>query len=258
MTIKQLISPIFSTCLAASGAVVLYFARAKLIKHLDKKNKNPTPLSFVINFVYGALLFVLIIPVLAEYGVPTASLLTLLGTSSLAIGLALKGFLSNIAAGIMVILQRQFVVGDLVESQGTLGTVEKIDLFSICLRTPANELVYIQNNKLISDKIVNKNTKQRRRVEFSIEVSYDTDLTHAKSIITKCIDDDERVLKDPKPTIVTDKMNDYSIGILVRFWVIGQDMLRVKQDMLETIKSSLEQQNIEFPFPQLEVTMKSH
>lgn len=254
--LKQLISPIFSTCLAVGAGILIYFIKIRLTKLLQKDGKSHAAIKFAINFGYGVVLFILLIPVLTEFGVPTASLLTILGTSSLAIGLSLKGFLSNIASGMMVLLQRPFVIGDTIESQGVMGTVEKIELFSVCIRTPSNELVYIQNNKLIADKIVNKNSHQRRRQDLTIEVGYESDLSKVKQIIADCVTNESRILQDPPPVIVTERFNDSSIAILVRFWGMTKDLLQTKQSLLEQTKIQFELQGIDLPFPQIEVTLK--
>lgn len=252
------VSPLFSTLLALTAAFVLLTLKRRLGKYLEKKNRNYGALVFGLNFAFGAALFVLAIPVLSEFGVPTASLITVLGTSSLAIGLALRNFLANIAAGIMLVFQKPFDIGDIIECSGTLGYVDKIDLFSVRVKTFSNELVYIPNGKLASDKVTNKNRKSKRRIEAKIDISYKADLKLAKQILLDLMQNDERILLDPAPTVAVDELADSGIVLLVRFWAMSADMMNAKYDLLENTLLQFEAQNIEIPYPQIDVWMRSH
>lgn len=251
----EYLSPMFSAILALSAMVVVTLLKKRFLKYIVKKHKSSAALVFGVYFVYGALLFILAIPILAEFGVPTASLITILGTSSLAIGLALKGFLSNIAAGVMLVVQKPFDIGDSVEVAGVTGTIEKIELFSVKLRTLTNEIAYVPNGKIMSDKIVNKNIKESRRQEVRLSISYGSNTQAAKELIKECVESISAIEKEPKPVIIVDSLSDSSIDILVRYWVKAKDILDVKQAIYEQSLIMFEKNNINVPFPQLDVRM---
>jgi small conductance mechanosensitive channel len=258
ITIHHAISPLFSALLAATACFVLYKIRRKVLLFIDKKNRNSGTLIFTLNFIFGALLYILSIPILSELGVPTASLLTILGTSSLAIGLALKGFLSNIAAGIMLILQKPFDVGDLIEVSGTTGYVDKMDLFSVKLRTAAKEYVYIPNGKIASDKVINKNAKQPRRLELTIGVSYESDLKHVKDVINDLISNNDKILKTPEPIVAVNNLSENCIELIIRVWTTTKELSNIKYYLLENIKTTFDEQKIEMPYPQLDIRVKQN
>lgn len=251
------ISPLFSTLLAVTAAFGLFVLKRNVVHYLEVKNKSSGVIGFGVNFVFGAGLFVLAIPVLTEFGVPTTSLITILGTSSLAIGLALKNFLSNIAAGMMLLFQKPFDIGDVIESCGTTGVVDKVDLFSIRIKTFSNELVYIPNGKLAADKIINKNTKQKRRVEVKIGISYNAHVKVAKDLLLGLLKSDPRIMQKPEPTVNVGAFEDSALVLQIQYWVAGKEMSSTKFDFLESTKLAFEQHNIDIPYPQLDVWMKS-
>lgn len=249
------LSPLFSLSLAAMAGWALTQVRNKALFITANKKKKQAVITFCINLVFGFSLFILLIPVLHEFGVPTTSLVTILGTSTLAIGLALKDFLGNIAAGIMLILQRPFEIGDWVELSGKLGMVERIDLFSVKMKTAENEVVYFPNGKLITDKIINKTALGKRRLECLIDVSYDSDLKLAKQILLELVKADSRVLQEPAPLVAVHNLGNHGVELTVRVWVKSSDMLYVKFDLLEQVKLTFDEKGIIIPFPQMNVAL---
>lgn len=137
----------------------------------------------LLNIVYGLLLITLLIIVLNKLGVPTTSLLTVLGASGLAIALALQGSLSNIASGILLAFEKPFKIGDLIEFAGSVGYVEQINLFNTLIRGFNCEGIYIPNSKLTSDKVINKTYKKRRRLDLEIGISYNSDIKKLRILL---------------------------------------------------------------------------
>lgn len=254
--LSNITSIAYSIILAILGLIFARFIRNKLLKFFSHGTKNQTLKLFFTNSIYTVVLVIVAIIVLGKLGVPTASLVTILGASSLAVALALKDFLSNIAAGVVLVLQRPFVIGDLVELSGTLGTVENIDLFNVKLKTPCNQVVYIPNGKLTKDKIVNKAYQGRRRLELLIDISYDADLKKAKDLIYSLIEQDPRVLKTPSPLVAVCELAESSVRLSVRIWVNRNDFNYIKFSLLENIKLLFDDQGISIPFSQMVVHLK--
>lgn len=250
-------SILMSLLLAGLGFWLAKTIRQKLLKIFSKSARNQAVKMFLVNMVYGLVLVVSAIIVLAKLGVPTASLITILGTSSLAIGLAMKDFLANIAAGAIIVFQKPFELGDLVEVSGTLGTVEHIDLFSVRLKTPSHEAIIIPNGTLIKEKIINKAYQGKRRIEMIASVGYDTDLGQAKKIISDLIDQDQRVLSDPKPIVAVKELADSAVNLVAWMWVQSTDYIYVKFDLIEKMKIAFDTAGIKVPFPQREVWLKN-
>lgn len=252
----NVLSPIFSLALAIFAVVVLSKIKKKIVTLSQDKKKNVAIITFSINLLFGVALFVVAIPVLNEFGVPTTSLVTILGTSTLAVGLALKNFLANIAAGIMVVFQKPFEIGDLVEIAGKMGKVDKVDLFSVRLKTASNELVYVPNGKLATDKIINFTTQGQRRIEMKIGISYESNIADAKALIYKVIENDERIMTDPAPLVAVNDLADSAVELVVRIWVKSKDFAAVKFDALESIKTTFDDNGIIIPYPQMNVWLQ--
>lgn len=246
-----------SILLAGVGFWLAKTIRQKLLKYFSKSARNQAVKMFLVNMIYGLVLVVSAIIVLGKLGVPTASLITILGTSSLAIGLAMKDFLANIAAGAIIVFQKPFELGDLVEVGGTLGTVEHIDLFTVRLKTPSHEAIIIPNGTLIKEKIINKAYQGKRRIEMIASVGYDTDLSQAKKIISDLIDKDQRVLSDPKPIVAVKELGDSAVNLVAWMWVQSTDYVYVKFDLIEQMKNAFDTAGIKVPFPQREVWVKN-
>lgn len=247
-----------SIVVAGLGFWLARLVRNQLLKTFSKSKKHQTIKLFITKTVYGLVLVVAGIMVLGRLGVPTASLITILGTSSLAIGLALKDFLSNIAAGVILVFQRPFEIGDLVEISGTLGTVQSIDLFHVKVKTPNFETVVIPNGKLIKEKIVNKAHQGIRRLEVKVLISYSANLLLAKRLLRNLCQQDDRVLTDPEPLVAVCDLANSGVELTIRAWVHKDDYNKVKFSLLEQIKLDFDEHQIEIPFPQLDILIKQN
>jgi small conductance mechanosensitive channel len=220
---------------------------------MTKKNVDPAVNSFVCSLIYVTLLIFVIIAALAQVGIQTTSLIAVLGAASLAIGLALQGSLANFAAGVLLIIFRPFKVGDYVECAGTAGAVYEMQIFTTQLKSPDNKKIIIPNAKLLGDVITNYSAQETRRVDLVIGVSYSDDLQKVEKVLTDILSQDERVLKDPAPTIAVLELADSSVNFAVRPWVKTGDYWNVYFALTKNIKMRLDAEGIAIPFPQRDV-----
>ncbi len=235
------------------GLLISKFIRERIRNYLKSHFNEPTAMLFLVNAAYAVLLSILGIIVLSQLGVPTASLITLLGASSIAIGLALKSSLSNIANGLLLIFLKPFRIGDVVELSGLVGTVEQIYLFTTRIKTPNNELVYIPNAKVMGDKIKNLTRKGTRRIDLTIGISYDANIKKAKTIIESLFQNQPLILKEPAPQVAVKELGTDAVNLYVRPWVKKNDFGIVTAELLESIKTEFDTNGIEIPYPQLDV-----
>ena len=227
-------------------------------KIMEKRQVDPTIVSFVTNLTYIALLVFVVLAALGQLGIQTTSFIAVIGAAGLAIGLALQGSLANFAAGFLMLIFRPFKVGDYIEGAGTAGTVEAIQIFTTQLRTPDNKTVIIPNASLTSDNITNWSVKGTRRVDMVMGIGYEDDIDKAKKIMGDILAKDERVLKDPPPQIAVLELADSSVNFMVRPWVKSEHYWAVYCDTTENIKKSFDAQGISIPFPQRDVHMYEH
>ena len=244
--------------LAAIAVLVIGNWIAKWLRGLTRKLMNnreidATVVSFVANLVYYATLIAVIIVALSQLGVETASFVAVLGAAGLAIGLALQGSLSNFAAGILIILFRPFKAGDFIETAGATGIVEQVEIFTTTLKTPDNCKVIVPNSSILSNNIKNFSGYPIRRIDMVFGIGYENDIDKARQIIGDVLNEDSRILTDPKPTISLFQLADSSVNFAVRPWVNGADYWIVMCDTTETIKKRFDAAGINIPFPQREV-----
>lgn len=204
---------------------------------------------------YGIIAFTLI-AALGRVGVQTASVIAVLGAAGLAIGLALQGSLSNLAAGVLLVTFRPFRAGEYVDLGGIAGSVLNVQIFSTTLRTLDGKIVVVPNGKIIAGNIINFSREPVRRNEFIIGVAYDSDIDQVKKILTDIITSDERVLKDRDITVRLNELGPSAINFVVRAWSNSGDLQNVYWDVLERIKREFDAQGISFPYPQMDVNFK--
>ena len=229
---------------------------AKLVKRLmSKGDVDPMLVGFVRNLVYFLILVFVILAALSNLGIQTTSFVAILGAAGLAVALSLQGMLSNFGAGVLLIVFKPFRVGDFVEAGGTMGIVEKVSIFNTWLRTPDNKQVIAPNSGVIGGNITNYSAKDTRRVDLVFGVSYEDDMRRVKEEIWSILNADERVLKDPAPTVAVLSLGDSSVDFAVRPWVKTTDYWSVYFDLNERIKARFDEKGITIPFPQRDVHM---
>ncbi len=204
---------------------------------------------------YGVIAFTLI-AALGRVGVQTASVIAVLGAAGLAIGLALQGSLSNLAAGVLLVTFRPFRSGEYVDLGGVAGTVLQVQIFSTTLRSADGRMVVIPNGKIIANNIINFSREPVRRNEFIIGVAYDSDIEKVKQLLTNIIESDDRILKDREMTVRLNELGASSINFVVRVWSNSGDLQNVYWDVLERVKRDFDANGISFPYPQMDVNFK--
>ncbi len=222
-------------------------------KLLVKQQIDITLVNFLENIIYYTLLIVVVIAAAGQLGINTASFLTIVGAAGLAIGLALRDSLSNFASGVMLILFRPFRVGDVVNAAGVTGKVETISMFTTIMNTPDNQKIIVPNSAITSSTITNITANETRRVDMVIGIGYEDDISRAKDILARLIEEDERILSDPAPTIAVSELADSSVNFVVRPWVKTPDYWNVYFDLTEKIKKTFDAEGISIPYPQTDV-----
>ncbi|HDM77631.1 MAG TPA: mechanosensitive ion channel, partial [Deltaproteobacteria bacterium] len=203
--------------------------------------------------IYYTLLIVVVIAAAGQLGINTTSFLTIVGAAGLAIGLALKDSLSNFASGVMLILFRPFRVGDVVNAAGVTGKVETISMFTTIMNTPDNQKIIVPNSAITSSTITNITANETRRVDLVIGIGYEDNIGKAKEILNRLIEEDDRILSDPAPTIAVSELADSSVNFVVRPWVKTEDYWIVYFDLTEKIKNTFDAEGINIPYPQTDV-----
>ncbi len=224
---------------------------------MRKKNVDPVLQNVTVSLVYYGLLAFVVIAALGQVGIQTASFVALIGAAGLAIGLALQGSLSNLAAGFLILVFRPFRVGDVVELAGVSGAVEKILIFTTELKTADNKKVIIPNALVIGGTITNFSANDTRRIDLTVGISYGDDIDQAKDILMAVLTADERVLAEPEPVIGVHTLADSSVNIVVRPWVKTPDYWPTHFALTEAIKKNFDRAGITIPFPQREVRVSS-
>jgi len=224
------------------------------IKKLLERSKVDAMLSsFISSLLKATLLLFVLIAALEQLGVDTTSLIALLGAAGLAVGLALQGSLQNFASGVMLLIFRPFKIGDFVEAGGTMGSVQKINIFSSVLLTPDNREIIVPNSSIFNGNITNYSSQPNRRIDMVFGIGYGDDMKKAKQVIQGIMEADSRILKDPAPTIVVGELGDSCVNIYVRPWVVGADYWDVKFEVTEKVKSAFDENGISIPFPQMDL-----
>ena len=224
-----------------------------LVKMMEKAKIDKTLVSFSKNISYTLMLVFVVIAALGQLGVETTSIAAVIAAAGLAVGLALQGSLSNLAAGVMIVLFRPFRVGDFIDAAGTSGTVEDLNIFTTTLKTTDNKAVIIPNSKITDGNITNFSANPTRRIELTFGIGYDDDLKATKKLLQKLVKADKRILKEPEPFVAVSELADSSVNFIVRVWVERADFGAVKHDLLEKVKLEFDKAGISIPYPQQDI-----
>ena len=238
------------------GRWVIKLIKNALGKMMNRRNADPSLNSFLMSLVSVLLTFFLIIAIVGILGVNTSSLVALLASAGLAVGMALSGTLQNFAGGVMIMLFKPFKVDDFISAQGYEGKVSAIQIFSTHILTVDNRTVILPNGALSTGPVMNFNKETDRRVDWVFSISYGDDYDKAKAVLQRLCDADPRILKEPKVVIELLKMNESSVDITVRARVKPEDYWAVYFQMNELVYKTLPQEGIHFPFKQVDVHMK--
>ena len=218
------------------------------------KGKLDTMLAdFIGNILFALLLTIVVLAALEQLGIKTTSALAILGAAGLAVGLSLQSSLSNFAAGVMLIIFRPFKTGDFVEAGGVSGIVESMSIFTTIMRTGDNREVIVPNGQIYSGTITNYSARDTRRIDLIFSIGYDDDIKQAKTLIEDTLNNESRLLSEPKPTIMVLELGANSVDLAVRPWVNSSDYWAVRSDLLENIKAAFDANGISIPYPQHDV-----
>jgi len=210
---------------------------------------------FVKNILYYVMMVIIVVAVLGQVGIQTASFVAIIGAAGLAVGLALQGSLSNFAAGVLLILFRSIKVGDFVEVAGVAGSVKEISIFTTTLTTGDNKTIIVPNSSVMDSNITNYSTQSTRRVDLVVGVSYDSNIEQVKNELQAMAEADERVLKDKPVTIGVSELADSSVNLVFRPWVNSSDYWPVTFDLNEKIKNRFQEIGIGIPYPTMDLNI---
>lgn len=248
-------------------AIVLYYLGRWIIRRLlsflnhlyDRRNVDLSLRSFLTGVVKAVAYVILVLTIIQVLGINTTSIVALLASAGLAVGMALSGTLQNFAGGVMILLFKPYKVGDYISAQGQTGTVTDIRIFSTQILTTDHQTIYIPNNSISTSIIDNFSQAEFRRVEWSVSVEYGTDADRVREIIIGLLHADGRVLSEPaRPVVYLAAMEDSSIRFSARAWVRNADYWDTFFEINEKIYKTLPREGIAFPFPQLDVTIKNN
>lgn len=233
----------------------------KLLKNglnriMERRNTDASLRSFLGSLISVLLNFILIIIIISVLGINTSSLVALLASAGLAVGMALSGTLQNFAGGVIIMLFRPFKVGDYISAQGQEGVVKEIQIFNTIIQTLDNKVVTIPNGILSTGIMTNFAKEETRRVDWSFSISYGDDYDKAKTVLKRLCDEDERILKQPEVFVEIGKLNESSVDITVRVWVKTADYWGVFFSMNEKVYKTFPTEGLHLPFPQMDVHVK--
>ena len=241
------------------GSRIIKFLLKLIKKSLDRSKVEAGVVTFLCSLVKYSLYFVLAMIILAQFGVTTSSVVAVLGSAGLTLGLALQGSLSNFAGGVLILLLKPFVVGDYIidGATGQEGTVSSITIFYTKLLTIDNRLILIPNGTLSNSSITNVTHMEKRRIDLLIGVSYEANLAKTKQVLLDVVKSEDKILPGEPVDVYVSELADSSVQMGVRAWVKTEDYWPIRWKMTEDIKNALDANGISIPYPQMDVTIRS-
>ena len=247
-------------------AIIVLLVGIKIIKSVVKVIKKGFDRShiddgvgtFLTSLIKYALYFILVMAILSSFGIATGSIVAVLGSAGLTIGMALQGSLSNFAGGVLILLLKPYVLGDYIidDTTGEEGTVSNISIFYTRLKTIDNKVVLIPNGKLSDSCITNVSMMEKRRIDIYVTVSYSADLQKTKNVLNNVAISQVLRLEGEPIDIFVSELKDSAVEMGIRVWAKNEDYWTLKWKMTEDIKNALDANHIEIPFPQLDVNLK--
>ncbi len=239
------------------GSRIIKFLLKLIKKSLDRSKVEAGVVTFLCSLVKYSLYFVLAMIILAQFGVTTSSVVAVLGSAGLTLGLALQGSLSNFAGGVLILLLKPFVVGDYIidGATGQEGTVSSITIFYTKLHTVDNRMILIPNGTLSNSSITNVTHMEKRRIDLLIGVSYEANLAKTKQVLLDVVKSEDKILPGESVDVYVSELADSSVQMGVRAWVKTEDYWPIRWKMTEDIKNALDANGISIPYPQMDVTI---
>ena len=248
----------FGIIFLSIGWKVINKTLKRIRRILESKNADQTITRFLDNVMNVTLNTVLIIIILQYIGVNLTGLTTIVASAGVALSLALKGSLANLAGGVIILVARPFNVGDFIETTEHSGVVEKISIFYTYLVTFDNKQILIPNGILTDSSIVNYSSKEIRRVDLTFSVAYEEDVIRVKNVLINILKKNELVLEEPEFFVGISMHGDSAINFIVKAWCKTEDYWTVYYDLLETVKIKFDEEGISIPYPQMDLHVKKN
>ncbi len=247
---------------AALIALIGWWLARRVVKLLDRVllrfHVEDILRSFLRNIAFAGLMVVVMVAALQKLGVPITSLLAVLGAAGLAIGLALKDSLSNIASGVMLIMLRPFKAGDAVRVAGVEGVVEQVRIFTSTLRTYQNETIVLPNSEITKSAIINLTHKPVRRIDIAVGIGYEDRIDQAREVLLALADAHPMVLKSPETQVVVTDLGESSVNLSLRAWAKTGDVVKTRSDLIEATHREFAKAGISIPYPQRDLHVYHH
>jgi len=245
-------------------ALVIFFVGRKLIrvlvkliqKSFERTKVDVSVAKFITSLSKYAMYAILIIIIASQVGISTASFITVVGSASVAVGLAIQGSLSNFAGGVLLLLLKPFEVGDYIVGCSVEGTVEVIDLFYTVLISGDNRKIHVPNGSLANSTIINVTHQKERRLDLMVGIGYQSDIKKAKQVIESILEKRENVIQDKGILVFVDNLGESSVDIGFRVWVASGNYWNEKWEILEEVKEQFDREGIEIPFNQMDVHLE--
>ena len=223
------------------------------VRAMTRAKIDKTVITFLSSILNAVLKILIILCVLSTIGFDMTTLIATVSAATVAIGLALKDSLANVASGTLIIINKKFKVGDYIETEGLKGTVVKIDMMYTTLCTYNNREILIPNSRLTSNNIINYFVREKRRVDLIVPIAYSEDIEKARKVIMDLIDESELVLHEENNKVQVETLNESSVDLIVWIWCSSEDYWKTYYEMKEQIKTELEKNGIHIPFNQLDL-----
>ncbi|MCI5935633.1 MAG: mechanosensitive ion channel [Lachnospiraceae bacterium] len=261
--LEELFPKLLDLGLSVIGAVLIYLIGGKIVKlvrkllhrSMNRHHVDDGVIQFLDAVVKMAGYFILILLILGLFGITTASVVAVLGSAGLTLGLALQGSLANFAGGVLILILKPFVVGDEIieDSHKNRGFVEEISVFYTTIRNDDGMEIVIPNGTLANNSIVNLSKSGKRRVDITVPVSYESDLSQVKTALEAIIAAEPRRLQSECNNVVVGELAESSMNLRMRIWVAPADYWAVRFDTIERVKALMDEKKIDIPFNQLDV-----
>lgn len=236
------------------GSQLIKLVRKILRRSLKRGNVDEGVVRFLDSLVKGALYILLLFMIASGFGLDATSVVALLGSAGVAIGLAVQGSLSNFAGGVLLLLLKPFKMDDYIkDSNGNEGTVQEVQLFYTRLITPDHHMVIVPNGTLANANILNMSTLEDRRMDITVGIAYHEDIRSAREVLLAVLEKDPDVLKDRERRVFVEELADSSVILCVRCWSRNDTYWETKWRLTENVKYALDEAGISIPFPQMDV-----
>ena len=230
-----------------------------IIKRMMKRSSvDPIVTSFVQSILEVGLKLIVIVTALAQLGVETSSLVTVLATAGAAIVLGLKDSMSGVVSGMIILFTKPFVKGDILEVNGYIGKIKEIQLLYTILISFDNKMVVIPNNELASSTFVNYSHEEKRRVDLNFDIHYENDVKKAKKLIQSVIEKHPYTLKDEEIYVRVSEYKESAITLSLRVWTLTEHYFDLKDDLIEEVKAVFDKNHICIPYSQVDIHIKEH